>query len=112
MYAIEAETGSVQANYTTGGHIDGSLAVADGTVYVGSEDGNVYALSDETEAKTCVANAVSGSDDEISLSEIQGAINWWAENTKVPDTGGETMSLSKMQSLINAWAEGTTVSCS
>jgi parallel beta-helix repeat protein len=112
VYAIDAETGSVQANYTTGGHIDGSLAVADGTVYVGSEDGNVYALSDETETTTCIADAVSRDDDKISLTEIQTAINWWAEDREVPDTGGETLSLSKIQSLISAWAEGKTVSCS
>jgi len=61
---------------------------------------------------TCVAGAVSGSDNAIDLSEIQGAINWWAEGTEVPDTGGETIDLSEMQSLINAWAEDAPVSCS
>jgi len=71
----------------------------------------LIALSDEIDPTTCIADAVSGDDDTISLSEIQKAINWWAEGTEVPETGGETISLSKIQSLINAWAEGTTVSC-
>jgi hypothetical protein len=60
---------------------------------------------------TCVDGAVAGSDGTISLTEIQEAINWWAEGVEVPDTGGETISLSKIQSLINVWAEGETVSC-
>lgn len=72
-------------------------------------DANLTRLS--SDPTTCIADAVSGSDDEISLTEIQTAINWWAEGSEVPDTGGETISLSKVQSLINAWAEGTTVAC-
>jgi hypothetical protein len=59
----------------------------------------------------CVNRAVAGPDGEISLSEIQTAINWWAEDTEVPETGGQTISLTKIQTLINAWAEDQTVSC-
>jgi len=61
---------------------------------------------------TCISDTVARDDNTISLSEIQDAINWWAENTPVPDTGGKTISLSKIQSLIDAWAEASTVSCS
>lgn len=77
-------------------------------------DGTVFSVPDgsETAKSSCVGDVVSGSDDHIALVEIQEAVNWWAEGTVVPDTGGETISLSKIQSLINAWAEGTTVSCS
>jgi len=55
---------------------------------------------------------VSGDDPLISLTEIQQAINWWAEDIEVPDTGGETMSLTEIQTLINVWAEDIAVSCS
>jgi hypothetical protein len=68
-------------------------------------------LSFVTSDTTCVNRAVAGPDGEISLSEIQTAINWWAEDTEVPDTGGRTISLRKIQSLINAWAEDQPVSC-
>jgi len=55
---------------------------------------------------------VSRSNDEISLQEIQKAIDWWATDAEVPGTGGETISLSGIQGLIDAWAKGTPVSCS
>lgn len=42
--------GSVLWNYTTGGTVNSTPAVADGVVYVGSDDGNLYVL-----------NAISGS---------------------------------------------------
>jgi len=38
-------------NYTTGSYVDSSPAVANGTVYVGSDDNNVYALNAATGAK-------------------------------------------------------------
>ena len=38
-------------SYTTGNDVDSSPAVADGVVYVGSEDDNVYALNASTGAK-------------------------------------------------------------
>lgn len=59
----------------------------------------------------CVDGVVAGEDDVIGLTEIQEAINWWAEGAIVPNTGGETISLSKIQALIDAWAEDATVSC-
>jgi len=60
---------------------------------------------------TCVESVVAGDDGTISLTEIQEAIDWWAEGSTVPDTGGEAISLSKIQGLIDVWAEGATVSC-
>ena len=44
VYALDAATGRVRWAYTTGSHVDSSPAVAGGTVYVGSDDGTVYAL--------------------------------------------------------------------
>jgi outer membrane protein assembly factor BamB len=41
-------TNEVQWSYTTGGYVESSPAVADGRVYVGSDDNNVYALQCET----------------------------------------------------------------
>jgi outer membrane protein assembly factor BamB len=38
-------TNKILWTYTTGGNVDSSPAVADGVVYVGSYDGNVYALN-------------------------------------------------------------------
>jgi hypothetical protein len=57
-----------------------------------------------------IGRAVAGSDRQISLQEIQTAINLWAEDDPVPDTGGQVISLQKIQELINAWAEDRTVS--
>jgi hypothetical protein len=42
---LSANTGAKIWSYTTGGYVDSSPAVVGGTVYVGSLDGNVYALS-------------------------------------------------------------------
>ena len=45
VYALDAATGHLRWAYTTGGNVDSSPAVAGGTVYVGSGDHKVYALS-------------------------------------------------------------------
>jgi eukaryotic-like serine/threonine-protein kinase len=45
VYALDAATGALRWSYTTGGSVQSSPAVADGTVYIGSEDANVYALN-------------------------------------------------------------------
>jgi len=50
-YCLDALTGSLIWNYTTGGHVAvSSPAVADGKVYVGSYDCNVYCLDASTGA--------------------------------------------------------------
>src|SRR5208283_5840006 len=50
VYALDASNGKVIWNYTTGGEVASSPAVADGIVYVGSYDGKVYALNAMTGA--------------------------------------------------------------
>jgi eukaryotic-like serine/threonine-protein kinase len=44
LYALNASTGTKLWSYTTGGGVYSSPTVADGVVYVGSDDGNVYAF--------------------------------------------------------------------
>jgi outer membrane protein assembly factor BamB len=44
FFALNASTGALVWSYATGGAVESSPAVADGVVYVGSEDGNVYAF--------------------------------------------------------------------
>jgi outer membrane protein assembly factor BamB len=52
VYALNASTGKVVWNYTTGGFVIGSVAVDDSRVYVGTWDaGNFYALNSSTGAE-------------------------------------------------------------
>jgi outer membrane protein assembly factor BamB len=44
FYALDASTGAILWKYTTGSWINSSPVVANGTVYVGSADGNLYAF--------------------------------------------------------------------
>lgn len=44
LYALDAETGSLQWSHATGDVIRSTPTVADGTVYVGSNDNHLYAL--------------------------------------------------------------------
>jgi outer membrane protein assembly factor BamB len=44
VYALNARTGAKLWSYTTGGAVDSPPAVANGMVYVGSDDGKVYAF--------------------------------------------------------------------
>ena len=46
IYAVDQTTGTLRWKYMTGGIVQSSPVVAgDGTVYVGSEDHNIYALT-------------------------------------------------------------------
>jgi eukaryotic-like serine/threonine-protein kinase len=45
VYALDAATGHLRWAYTTGNTVGSSPAVAGGTVYVGSDDGSVYAFN-------------------------------------------------------------------
>jgi hypothetical protein len=59
-------------NYTTGGYVFSSPAVANGVVYVGSLDHNVYALNASTGAK--VWTYTSGSSVESSPAVANGVV--------------------------------------
>jgi len=45
VYALDEATGAFKWSYTTGSAVFSSPAVANGVVYVGSNDHNVYAFS-------------------------------------------------------------------
>ena len=51
LIALNANTGAVLWSYATGGSVDSSPAVANGVVYVGSDDNSVYALNAKTGAR-------------------------------------------------------------
>ena len=74
-------------NYTTGGAVQSSPAVADGAVYVGSNDGNVYALKTGTGAvlwsfpygypsNSAVSNGVVYVNGLDALNASTGALLW------------------------------------
>jgi outer membrane protein assembly factor BamB len=44
LYALDAQTGQAEWQFKTGGPIQSSPAIADGLVYVGSDDTSLYAL--------------------------------------------------------------------
>ena len=50
-----------------------------------------------------------GDDSVIDQIELQLAINWWATETAVPNTGGQTLTTAELQQLTNMWATGATV---
>ena len=60
LYAVNATTGTKLWSYTTGGVVDSAPAVVNGVVYVGSRDGNVYAIGNESvSTPTTLTAAVS-----------------------------------------------------
>ena len=46
VYAIDAADGSERWSFETGGSVECSPAVVNGTVYVGSRDTQIYALTE------------------------------------------------------------------
>jgi len=71
----------------------------------------VVAVEEQPEEMTVAeAIAMGGEDDSlIENAEIQQAINYWATDSEVPNTGGETISNTQIQQLINYWATDTSV---
>lgn len=57
-------------------------------------------------ATLSINDAIAGDDGEIGISDIQQAIQYWANNEVVPDTGGKTIGIAKIQELIQLWAGG------
>jgi serine/threonine-protein kinase len=47
VYAVDAGTGDTKWNATTTAMSGSAPAVADGTVYVGDDEGKVYAISED-----------------------------------------------------------------
>jgi outer membrane protein assembly factor BamB len=51
LFAIDAVTGELKWCYKTGGPIFSSPAVVDGAVYIGSNDGYLYAIESESDGQ-------------------------------------------------------------
>jgi outer membrane protein assembly factor BamB len=66
--------GKLLWNYTTGGYVYSSPAVANGVVYVGSEDGNLYALNATTGVKLWNYTAGAGSYVQSSPAVANGVV--------------------------------------
>jgi outer membrane protein assembly factor BamB len=45
VYALNETTGALVWNYSSGGSVQGGIAIADGMLFVGSTNGNIYAFS-------------------------------------------------------------------
>ncbi len=103
VHALNASTGAKLWSFATRGEVESSPAVANGVVYVGSDDDNVYALNAGTGAKLwsfatggilqsspAVVNGVvyigSGDDNVYALNASTGAKLWSFA------TGGEVFS--------------------
>jgi outer membrane protein assembly factor BamB len=93
VYAVDAKTGTMIWQNTTGNRVNGTPTIANGTVYVGSADNNVYALNAATGAliwkyttggevdySPAVANGIvyAGSADQkiYALDASTGALIW------------------------------------
>jgi PKD repeat protein len=58
---------------------------------------------------TSVEVAIAGSDGQLSLTELQRAIQYWATSEPVPGTDGGTLTIMELQSLIQTWASGGSI---
>jgi hypothetical protein len=55
---------------------------------------------------TNVTQAIAGSDDTISVTELQRAIQYWSTGQAVPGTNGKAIGVTKIRELIRIWANG------
>jgi len=80
-------------NYTTGSAVPSSPAVANGVVYVGSYDGNIYALNATTGAN--VWNYTTGASVYSSPSVANGVVYVGSENNNVHAVGYAAVATSQ-----------------
>jgi outer membrane protein assembly factor BamB len=64
------------------------------------------------EIGTCANRVIAGPDRQLTLTEVQRALHWWANDTVVPETDGTRLTMTNAQRLIAAWQTNTTVGCS
>jgi hypothetical protein len=71
IYALDASAGSLIWSYSTGWNVESSPAVADGRVYVGSDDGRVYAFGSTT----------AGPNYTVTFTEsgLPPGLEWWVD---------------------------------
>ncbi len=81
LYALNASIGSQIWTYQTGGPVGSSLGIANGKVYIGSYDGNVYAFGGFGVSLTCSPNLARANSSVICTATIHpsnatGTITW------------------------------------
>jgi len=81
VYALNASTGALLWQFTTGNTVESSPAVANGMVYVGSDDFNVYALNASTGAK--LWQFTTGNVVESSPAVANGLVYIGSDDSKV-----------------------------
>ena len=86
VYALNATTGAKLWNYMTGYSVYSSPEVANGVVYVGSDDYNLYALNATTGAK--LWNYTTGGE-VFSCPAVVNGVVYFGSGTKKP---GDTSS--------------------
>ena len=59
----------------------------------------------------CLNRVVAGSDRTLSVTEVQRALAWWANDTAVPNTNGRHIGMERMQRFVHAWQTGSQVEC-
>ncbi|MGB7900916.1 MAG: PQQ-binding-like beta-propeller repeat protein [Halobacteriota archaeon] len=113
--ALNASTGANVWNYTTGG-VESSPAVVNGVVYVGSDDGNIYAIgtqSEPTPVTPASSPAATGNYLFVRGSDSALWYNYWNGTTwtAAASLGGQLASAPAATSsggVINVFVQGTT----
>lgn len=85
------------------------LSIENTTLYGGTTNGTVVAVSLAPAETQTISGAIAGSDNRIQIQELQQAIQYWANGEAVPETGGARLDISTLQELIRIWATGRTV---
>ena len=103
---MNATSGAELWNYTTGGSVDSSPAVVNGVVYIGSDDGNVYALNAANGAE--LWNYTTGGYVDSSPAVVTGVVYIGSDDGNVyalnAANGIRTLEL-------HYWRRGCFVSC-
>lgn len=106
VYALAAETGTLQWMFETDSRVSSSPAVVDGIVYVGSKDSNVYAI----DAKTGTRKWTVETDGQVASPTVVGdTIYVGSQNMYALDasTGQERWNSSINPSGVPAVGDGT-----
>ncbi len=99
VYALDAVSGARVWSYTTGGGVSSSPSVANGVVYVGSDDNNVYALDANTGALVWTYSTGGAVEDSpaivngvLYISSVDGNLYALKLSEAVPPVAGFTAS--------------------
>jgi outer membrane protein assembly factor BamB len=75
VYALNASTGALLWSYATGGTVSARPAIANGVVYIGSDDGNVYAFGLTGAAGTKVSAKQEAASNPPDLRTLRADFN-------------------------------------